>query len=127
MLNKTIEDFSKIILKFKEVLELEKDEVIRDSAIKRFELCFDLAWKAIKRYAKTQGVECYSPRECFKEGYQLKLLDYDDKWTKMIEDRNLSVHLYNEKSANEIYERFGDYLAMFEELLQRLQNNIKSE
>lgn len=32
--------------------------VIVDSAIKRFEICFDLAWKSIKYSAKKQGTEC---------------------------------------------------------------------
>ena len=43
-----LEDLKKLIAKLEEVLNLEKSEVIRDSAIKRFELSFDLAWKCIQ-------------------------------------------------------------------------------
>jgi len=50
MLNKLLilEDFEKAINKLDEVLDMEKTEVVRDSAIKRFELCFDLAWKSLR-------------------------------------------------------------------------------
>ena len=122
MLNKTIEDFSKMINNLEQSLKQEENEFMRDSAIKRFELCFDLAWKSIKNYAKKQGVECYSPRQCFKEAYQLKLIDYDNQWIKMIDDRNLSTHLYNEDCADGIYDKLGDYLKMFKQLLKKLKD-----
>ena len=60
------DNFSKAINKLEDVLSLEKTEIIRDSAIKRFEICFDLAWKSIKLYARNEGIECNSPRKCFK-------------------------------------------------------------
>ena len=63
-------DFKKTIQNLKEVMNLEKTDVTRDSAIKRFEICFDLAWKAIKIYVKEQGIECYSPRACVKTAFQ---------------------------------------------------------
>lgn len=69
MTHPVLRDFSRIIDRLKEVLLREKDDVSRDSSIKRFELCFDLAWKAIKVVAKEKGLECYSPTDCFKTGY----------------------------------------------------------
>ncbi|MBU4481607.1 nucleotidyltransferase substrate binding protein [Patescibacteria group bacterium] len=69
-----LKDFKKTIGRLEEVLRLRKTKIIRDSAIKRFELCFDLAWKSIKVYAKNQNVECVSPRDCIKTAFQLKLI-----------------------------------------------------
>ena len=40
-----LEDFKKTIPRLEEAMSLEKTQIVRDSAIKRFELCFDLAWK----------------------------------------------------------------------------------
>jgi hypothetical protein len=40
-----LEDFGKILTKLDEVLKLEKTEINRDSAIQRFEIAVDLAWK----------------------------------------------------------------------------------
>lgn len=81
-----------------------------------------MAWKAIKVYAKIQGIECYSPRESFKEAYRLKLIDYDEKWMKMVKDRNLCVHLYSEEYADEIYKKLPNYLKLFKQLLDNLKN-----
>lgn len=120
MSNEILKDFNQAIKNLSEVLTLEKDEVIRDSAIKRFELCFDSAWKSIKNYAREQGIECYSPRECFKTAFQLKLIDYQDEWLKIIDDRNLTTHLYNEASADEVYERLPSYVELFKELAEKL-------
>jgi len=106
--------------RLEEVLEKEKTSISRDSAIKRFELCYDLAWKAIKKYAKYEGVECNSPRSCFKEAYKLGLVEYDEKWMEMVDDRNASVHIYREEQAEEIYKELPDYLEMFKKLLSKL-------
>lgn len=125
MLNKILENFERSINKLEEVLRLEKTEISRDSAIKRFELCFDLSWKAIKEYARISGIECYSPRECFKTALQLKLIEHNEKWLEMIDDRNLTVHLYKEELSEEIYQKLPEYLEMFKDLLERLKS--KSE
>lgn len=93
---KILNDFNETIKNLAEVLGLEKNEVTRDATINRFELCFDLAWKAIKNHAQREGLECYSPRECFKTAFQLHLIDYKDEWLKMIDDRNLTVYLYSQ-------------------------------
>jgi len=119
--NPLLEDFGKAILKLQEVLKLEKTEVVRDSAIKRFEICFDLAWKCIKVSAKKEGVECFSPRACFKAAFQIKLIDYDEIWLKILDDRNLTTHVYKEKYAEEVYERLFGYVEYFKKLLDELK------
>lgn len=115
----TLESFKKAIDKLDEILKMEKSEVNRDSAIKRFEICFDLAWKTIKDYGKAQGVECFSPRSCFKIAFQLELIDHNDKWLGMIDDCNLTTHLYSEEYANNVYKKLPIYLKLFKVLLSR--------
>lgn len=112
--------FDDAIKNLKEVLMIEKNEIVRDSAIKRFEICFDLAWKSIKLYAKNQGLECFSPRGCFKMAVQLKLIENDILWIEMIEDRNTSTHVYSEKMADGIYLKLDKYLNLFEKLKEKL-------
>jgi len=112
------QDFKRALDRLKEVLSLDRTPVVRDSAIKRFEFCFDLAWKTIKSYAKDQGLECNSPREAIKTAFQLKLIDYDEQWFDLLDDRNSTVHLYREEYANKVYERLPGYLGMFARLIR---------
>jgi len=115
-----LKDFEKAISALKEVLAVEKTKITRDSALLRFQLCFELAWKAIKVQAQEEGVECFSPKSCFQTAFQLNLIDYDENWINMVGDRNLIVHLYEEEMADEIYGRLSDYLALFEKLHSKL-------
>ena len=52
-----LKDFGKAISALKEVLAVEKTKITRDSALLCFQLCFELAWKAIKTHAREEGVE----------------------------------------------------------------------
>ena len=116
-----LKDFKKTIARLEEAVSLEKTEIVRDSAIKRFELCFDLAWKCIKSYARREGIECNSPRSCLKVAFQLNLISYDENWLKMLDDRNLAVHIYREEYAEELYSRLSLYEGLFKELAMKLE------
>ena len=64
--------FSRAIINLEEVLEVEKTSIVRAAAIKRYELCYELAWKSIQELLKTEGLEaCKTPRKCFKEAFRL--------------------------------------------------------
>lgn len=116
-----VKDFDKAIVALKEALALEKTTITRDSALLRFQLCFELAWKAIKDYSRNQGVDCFSPKSCFQTAFQLKIIDYDENWIRMVNDRNLIVHLYEEGTADQIYGHLSDYLTLFENLASKLK------
>lgn len=115
-----LEDYKNAVSRLEEILSLEKNPVNRDSAIKRFELCFDLAWKSIKNYAREDGWECYSPRACIRAAFQFGLIEHDEKWLDMIDDRNKSAHIYKEILANQVYENLKNYLNLFRKLLENL-------
>lgn len=116
-----MKDFNQAISALKEVLAVEKNKIVRDSALLRFQLCFELAWKAIKVHAREEGVECFSPKSCFQTAFQLGLVDYDENWISMVEDRNLIIHLYEEEMADKIYSHLSDYLTLFEKLYSKLR------
>ncbi len=67
------EKYLKTVKNLKEVLGMPKNGINRDSAIKRFELCFDVAWKFIKIILEEKkGIVCNSPNDCFKQAYGWK-------------------------------------------------------
>ena len=79
-----LQQFERAVLRLDEVLRLEKNEFMRDSAIKRFEMTFDLSWKAVKAFLEEfRGVPCSSPKGCFREAYRQGLLEYDEFWLEL--------------------------------------------
>ena len=116
------EQYAKAIEKLRIVLHEKKTEVVRDSAIQRFEICADLAWKVLKTYLdEKHGVVCRSPKGCFREAFSLGVIDYSDFWLEIIDLRNLTVHTYNEKLAEEIFKKLPKALGYFEDLCTRLK------
>jgi len=107
--------------RLEEVLSLPTDPVVRDSGIKRFELCFELSWKVIQSFLRDRGLDCRSPRDCFREAFSYGFLTEEAVWLQMVHDRNLSVHTYNEELANQLYARLLGYLPAFRQLLGELQ------
>ena len=59
--------FEEALSRFREVLQMPKTDVIRDSAIQRFEFTLDLAWKTVKAFLEEKkGIRCTSPKDCFR-------------------------------------------------------------
>ena len=116
-----LNELEKCLKKFEEVLSLEKDDIVRDSAIKRFELCFELSWKTLKDFLAEEGILCRSPRSCLKEAFSMGLIQDEDEWLSILEDRNLSVHTYDEALAEELYSRFPNHLKAMKELAKAIK------
>lgn len=111
-LEEKFEDFQKALNAFSEILSVEKNTINRDAALKRFEFTFELFWKVIKLYLKEkEGIDCHSPKGCIREvRLPLDLKEEDiEKCISMVEDRNLSVHIYSEEMADEMYEKLPGY------------------
>ena len=107
-------NFEKALKRLKEAVEIAKDELDKDGVIQRFEFTIESLWKTLKAILEYKGIECYSPRNCIKEAFKANIVSDDDIVLDMIEDRNLSSHIYDEKTSDEIFERiknvYLDYL-----------------
>lgn len=113
--------YQKAVERFEEILKKEKNEIIRDSAIKRFEFVFDLSWKLVKAFLEEdKGIKCVSPKECFKEAYRQGIIDYSDEWLKMTDWRNEAVHTYGEKFADGLYKELPGTLKYFKLLKDKI-------
>lgn len=118
-----LDSFEKSLGRFEEILKKEKTVENRDSAIQRFEFTIELAWKTVQKFLRNQEIICRSPKECLQETFKFGLIKDDSRWLEMFEDRNLTVHTYNEETAEEVYSRLPNYLG----ILQELKEKIKSE
>lgn len=118
-----IDSFGKSFQRLKEVLRKKKTIINRDAAIKRFEFTSELAWKLIQKFLKNQEIICRSPKECMEEAFKFGLIKDDPKWLEMIQDRNLTAHTYDEKTAEEIYHRLPRYLNLFDSLKEKIKHD----
>ncbi len=121
-LKSLFEDYQKTLDRLRETIEHEKTDMVRDSAIKRFELSFDVSWKLVKIFLEEEkGLQCRSPKDCFREAFQQEIIDYDDYWITMTDWRNVTVHTYKEELAEKLYKELPKALEKFEEL----ENNLR--
>ena len=102
-----------------EALALPVDDIVRDSAIQRFEFTYELAWKLMQAELKSRGVRCDSPFDCIKNSAKVKLVDEDDAWVELVELRNLTSHVYSERMAKDIYEQLPRAQTLFDALIER--------
>lgn len=69
-----LENFKKAVLRLEEVLKEKKTDITRDSAIKRFEICFDLCWKTIKTFLEEENnIICCFAEKMFSRGVQTRV------------------------------------------------------
>ncbi len=95
-------------------------------ALKTFEFCYELGWKALQKLAQSQGRPVASPREAFRFALEAGLISEERLWLEMIEDRNLTVQVYDRSAAERIQEKVRSrYFAALDGLAARLNSAPK--
>lgn len=109
LLSNKVQNFKKAVTRLSEgILELQANDssVVRDGVIQRFEFTTELAWKATREYLIDQGfVDINSPKSVMKEAFSFGLISDDKIWIEILNDRNLTSHIYKEEIADEICNR----------------------
>lgn len=97
----------------------------RDAAIQRFEYTFESVWKAAQLYLQEiEGVQVGSPKQAARTSLQVGLLDEIETRNalRMTDDRNQTVHTYNEKLAEDIASRLPDHAKLLRVWLERISS-----
>jgi nucleotidyltransferase substrate binding protein (TIGR01987 family) len=81
-----------------------------DATIQRFEFTIELFWKLLKSILESKGVEVQYPKDVLKESFRGNLIDHEHVWLKMLQDRNLSSHTYDEALADRVFQDIKTYL-----------------
>ena len=97
------------VYRLKEVVEKykenEKDSIVRDSLIQRFEFTYSISLKLLRRYFMERAffvddINSLSFNDMVRTATRLGLLKSDlEMWTKYREMRNLTSHTYDEEVA----------------------------
>src|ERR1700722_13718813 len=110
-----------IVLKKFDAQHADVHEELRDAAIQRFEFCMDILWKYLREYIELHHaikIDTPTPRRVFKAGTDVGIIT-DSEYTDIaaaLEDRNLTLHTYNEELATEIFERIPTYYKLLQKI-----------
>ena len=109
-------DFNTIFARWGESLRLPESDLARDSAILRFELTFEVAWKLVQHLVREHGYEANSPRQAFQRAFSMGWISDEEIWVEILRARNTAVHVYREEYAAALYARLGPFYEAFDEL-----------
>jgi nucleotidyltransferase substrate binding protein (TIGR01987 family) len=115
-------DFSKAYARLGEAVreDLNKGSIVIDGAIQRFEFTFELAWKLLRARLQYNGIEADTPRSAIKEAFKARMITDGDGWIDMLEDRNRTSHIYDEKAAAAIYKKIcAQHYSLLGELVSK--------
>lgn len=97
------ENLSKALLRLREaidgVAQKPTHHLYQIALIGAFQFTFELCWKTMKDYLVYNGVEVSLPREVIKQAFHHQVIQDGDVWIRMLEDRNLMAHVYQEQAA----------------------------
>lgn len=119
-----LKDFQDALATLEEAVRMEKNDMVRDAVIKRFEYTFELSWKTAKVLLSEKfGKAIFSPKECFRELRRQGLLTDEDTELSltMCDDRNDIIHTYKEALAEELYGKIENTYAG---LLKRIEQKL---
>ncbi len=103
-IKQSLANLEKALAKLNDALSLENpDQLSIDGTIQRFEFTLELFWKTLKRILENEGVHTDTPKAVLKEAFQLGWLHNETAWLQMLNDRNQTSHVYDEKMAKRIY------------------------
>ena len=90
-------DTKRALETLKEIIDTPYSVIVRDATIQRFEYSFEIFWKFVKEYLRVkEGIICNSPKSCFREAFNVKLLTEEETVTalEMTDDRNLTSNTF---------------------------------
>lgn len=100
-------------------------DILRDSAIQRFEFSFEMTWKTLRRYIHVYyGKSEKHARAVLKLAYEMNLIDDVKQWDKFLEARNLSSHEYGEHISEQLFDTAKIFLPIANETLKRMEAKL---
>ena len=121
-----LENFENAVARLREGVQAYQQapaKIVRDGVIQRFEFTCELAWKATREFLLEQNfTELNSPKATMRQAFTYGLIDDEAAWIALLNARNQTSHIYDDATAQEIYDQIGtQYVALFDDLLARLK------
>ncbi|WP_431801574.1 HI0074 family nucleotidyltransferase substrate-binding subunit [Halobacillus andaensis] len=127
-LRQRVEAAKKALAAFEKLATLKNpNDVERDAAIQRFEFSFEASWKAAKQYLyDIEGVDAGSPKGVIRSCREVHLLEDEETVLalEMVNDRNLTIHTYNEEVAIKIHKNLSRYNNLLHQWVERMNDKV---
>ncbi|MBU9723844.1 MULTISPECIES: HI0074 family nucleotidyltransferase substrate-binding subunit [Bacillaceae] len=116
------------LMAFQELVQIEKpNDVERDASIQRFEFTYEACWKSAKQYLyDIEGIDVASPKGVIRKSREVSLFDEHETILalQMVNDRNLTVHTYNEEVAVKIHSSLNQYYSLLDKWVERMRETV---
>ena len=125
-------NYQKALAKLSAAVDLSRERSLSElevqGLIQSFEYTYELAWNTQKDFLIYQGVSDLSgARDTIREAFSLGIIEDGEVWMQMLKDRNLSVHTYNEDTANRIAEAIcEEYHPAFNKLNEQFLTRVEA-
>lgn len=113
------QNYGKAFNRLRAAIEIVKkdpdNELLQCGLIQTYEFSIELAWKTLKDFLEEEGFMVQSPKSVVRQAYQSAYIDNVDDWIQALNDRNLTVHTYNDAVAAEVLKDINErYFFMLE-------------
>lgn len=123
------ENLEKAYHTFGRILEIEvPNEAEKMGLIQAFEIVFELSWKTLKDYLLELGFAEKSPKGTLKQAFQSEIITDGHGWIEALENRNKTVHTYDDKMAEELDNKIRErYASLIRDLYLYLKKEYDHE
>ena len=92
--------------------------------IRAFEFTHELAWKTLKDFLESRGVQgLYGSKDVIRRAFKAGLINNGEIWMDMIQSRNFTSHTYDKATtARSLSAVRRAYIAEFEELRTKMED-----
>ena len=98
-----LSQFERALARLREALAVEETEIVRDAIIQRFEFTYELGWKCMFYWLRTQKEKVPEvARQVIQAAFRAELIVDADLWERIKDYRDETSHTYDEKKAIEV-------------------------
>lgn len=121
-----IEKLKKAFKKLEESVKIAKDDLHKDGVIQRFEFTAELLWKTLKIILEYNSIDTSGgPKAVIKQSFKFGYIPDDEIILDILEDRNISSHIYDEKTSDEIFKRISEvYIKKISEIINHIESKL---
>jgi nucleotidyltransferase substrate binding protein (TIGR01987 family) len=109
------------LTQFLKLAEAVPNEAVQAGVIQAFEFTFEVFWKIFQKLGQAEGAVVAGPKSALSYAFQAELIENEVPWLDLLNDRNLTTHVYHEQLAQEIFEHIKNtYVHEFRKVYQKL-------